>query len=156
MKVRPCKEDDVDCVRQLVSKCKPLGLYSAYCYWVSFRNLGNRCFILEDDGNAVGYVSGLRSSVRPDIFFLWQLGVLEDYRGRGHAAALIGKIIEVARDQGCKSLQFTMLQDNESSYRAFASFARKNGFEMRQVGQLDLFDSLSERKLEDPIYEFRL
>ncbi len=153
MDIRNCEETDVDEIRKFVKRSKPLDLHTVFAYWILFKYFDDTCFVLEEGGRIIGFVSGVISSKQPEILYLWQIGIDPAYRGRRHAEALIKKEVEIARVKGCRCLQVTIAPDNAPSYNTFSRFARDHGLSFFKTGEVDVFDSLADRKTFEDLYE---
>jgi L-2,4-diaminobutyric acid acetyltransferase len=105
MQIRTCTPGDIQQVRHFVGQCKPLGVHTGYTYWVLFHNFSETCFVIEEEGKIVGYVSGMKSGTLPDVFFVWQIGVAEEMRGKGYSYLLLEEILEAAKKMRCTKLQ---------------------------------------------------
>ena len=156
MQIRNCTTSDVDKIRQFVNSCKPLTLHTAYTYWVMFNYLSEGCFVMEEDEKAVGYASGVKSSTEEDVFFMWQIGIAEEFRGKGLSQVLIEKIVNVAKKQNCNILQLTIEPDNEASFSTFNNYAKKNNLIMETAGEAKYNDSLSGKTESETLYEIKL
>lgn len=156
MIIRNLSTDDIDKIRQFVYLCKPLTLHTPYTYWVLGMYFSDSCFILEHKGRIIGYVSGIKTTAFTDTFFLWQIGIEEKYREKTYAQRLIGKVVEVAKKQKCKFLQFTIEADNKISLQTFISFAAKNDITMEKLEKAKYYDSLSEKHEEETVFQYIL
>ncbi|SRR5258708_11608668 len=154
MLVRNCNEKDVDNIRQFVNLCKPLTLHTPYTYWVLFTNFSESCLLIEENNLIVGYISGIKSASLKNTFFIWQIGVRKEFRGKGYAQILIKTIIEVAKKQGCSKIQFTIEPENSISLNTFKNFAVKKNIAMKKLTTLEYHDSLSKENGLEVIYEF--
>jgi L-2,4-diaminobutyric acid acetyltransferase len=140
MDVRSCRESDLKTVVALVDKCGTfLVRHTDFTYIVLFRYFGDLCFVLEDDGEAVGFATAVRSSDRPDTVYLWQIGMVPECQGRGLSALLIDRVVQQTRKLGCMRLEFSVDRTNEKSRGAFESYAGKNGIRMER-GEALRFD----------------
>jgi L-2,4-diaminobutyric acid acetyltransferase len=156
LKIRTCKEEDIAKVRHFVSLCKPLGVHTGYTYWMLFRFFGESCFLMEEKGKVVGYVSGMKSNTFAHVFFVWQIGVGQESRGKGYAYRLLEKAVEAAKGLGCTAIQFTIEPDNEASLGAFSGFAKKNDLKMHARGKIHYPHSVRETVEEETIYEITI
>ncbi len=153
MEIRTCKEDDIAKVRHFVSLCKPLGVHTGYTYWMLFRFFGESCFLMEENGKFIGYVSGMKSNTFPHVFFLWQIGVAQERRGKSYAYHLLEKVVEAAKGLGCTAIQFTIEPDNEASLGAFSGFAQKHNLKIHAQGKIHYPHSVKETIEEETIYQ---
>lgn len=142
LKVRNFTPDDGEKIRSLANECQPLLVNGVYINIFLAKYFGNTCFVLEQGPDLIGFVSGLRSSIDPTVFFLWQLGIAQKSRGHGHSQPLIEAIVRSAQKLGCKSVQFSISPDNPQSLGAFSSFAAKNSLKL---------SILEEKKYQDPL-----
>jgi L-2,4-diaminobutyric acid acetyltransferase len=156
LQIRNCTEEDIKATRNFVSLCKPLGLHTGYTYWMLFHYFGQSCFLMEEDGAPIGYVSGMKSDTFKDVFFLWQIGVAPEFRGRGYAYLLLHEAVKAAKRLECTAIQFTIEADNNASFNTFSGFAKKNNLKMSSVGELKYPHSVRETMEEETIYEIVL
>lgn len=156
MRIRNFTSEDIDKIRQFVYLCKPLTLHTPYTYWVLSTYFSDSCFILEHKGKIIGYVSSVKSTAIADTLFLWQIGIEERFREKTYSQQLIGKVVETARKQNCKFLQFTIELDNKVSLQTFISFAAKHDLKMEKIGKAKYYDTLSENHEEETVYQFIL
>jgi L-2,4-diaminobutyric acid acetyltransferase len=156
MIIRPLKPWDIGALRELIEICKPLDLHTPFTYWILSEYFSNTCFVLEDEEIIVGYTGGMKSSSMEGVFYLWQIGLLPDYRGKGHFTMLLDKIIETVRSLDCHSLEFSVLSDNHQSINAFAKFAKNKGLPFEKRGSLDFYDKLADEKCIEDIYRISL
>ena len=156
MPIRNCTEDDIKAIRHFVSLCKPLGVHTGYTYWVLFHYFGGSCFLLEENGTTVGYVSGMKSDTFKDVFFLWQIGVAQESRGQGCAYLLLQEAVKAAKQLQCKAIQFTIESDNEPSFNTFSGFAKRNNLKMSSLGEMSYPHSVRESMEHETIYEIAL
>jgi aminoglycoside 3-N-acetyltransferase I len=75
----------------------------------------------DDDGVPVGFVSGVETT-HPDKgteMFLYELSVLDRARRRGHGAALVTALREIARERDCYGMFVLTDADNEAALRTY-------------------------------------
>ncbi len=156
MKIRNLKTTDVDKLRQLVDRCKPLRLHPPYTYWMLGQYFGDTCFIGEENGRYVGYVTGMHSSLNPEVMFLWQVGIDPDYRGRKYFKIFIDKLIEMARSKSCKFLQFSISPDKKTSFAAFTSVAKQLELPMEEIAICEYHDTIWNEDEHEPVYQYTL
>ena len=154
--VRNCTVKDIDKIRQFVNLCKPLTLHTPYTYYVLFTHFSDSCLVIEENNSIRGYISGIKSVSLKDTFFIWQIGVEKESRGKGCAYILIEKIMQIARKQGCTKVQFTIEPDNDKSFNTFNNFAKKNNISMKKLSSLKFHDSLSQENGLEIVYEFTI
>ena len=117
---------------QLVIDAGTLDQNSSYLYLLLCRNFANSCAVAERDGKLVGFVTGLRSTERPDVWFLWQIGVAPSARGQGLAGRLAHFVLDALMPQGVRFLETTVTASNEASRALFAGIARRLNTELHE------------------------
>ena len=117
-------EDDYLKVYKFVSNCKPLENYSEHFYKIMLRYFGNSCFVAKFNDEIVGFVMGFRSQVDNKTFFLWQIGVSSDHRGKEIGKMLLNEFEKAGKNLGCKRVEVTVDPENIPSQKLF----EKNGY----------------------------
>ena len=153
MQIRQCTQEDISAVQKFNSTCSPLAVHTGYTYWILYRYFAESCFVMEENGAIVGLVSGMKSSTHPDVFFLWQIGVARELRGKKLSYLLLEKIEEVAKRLNCRRMQFTIESDNDESLSMFQGFARKRGVELSAIGKAEFPHSKLNTIWVETIYE---
>ena len=102
-----------------------LDLNSAYKYLIFCRDFADTSAIARVDGRPAGFVTGY---LRPgtDTLFVWQIGVLEAFRGRRLGLAMLDELCHRRRERPAY-LEATVTPGNEASQRLFRSFAESQG-----------------------------
>jgi L-2,4-diaminobutyric acid acetyltransferase len=152
-KIRELSIVDAATLQKLTNQCQPLLINDIYVNIFLAKYFENTCFLLKNSGEAVGFVSGLRSTVEPTIFFLWQLGIIPKLRGKGLSTLLIEKVVKAAQDLGCHRIQFSIAPGNEQSLRAFTTFSTKCGWIMKVIEEQKYQDPLSGKQGHEIFYE---
>ena len=137
--LRSVKEKDASTLRFLAMHCEPLDVHTPYTYWVVAKHYGDGSFILVDNENPIGFIMTVETD---SSLFVWQIGILHEYRGRGLSQRLIEAVFNYAV-QKQKNMEVTIAEDNLASYSAFLHFCNhKNiGFDkLRLVEIRDLED----------------
>lgn len=124
--------DDGAALHMLVQQCAPLEQNSTYCHLLLCTHFANTCVVAEKHGRLVGFVSGYRKPESWNVYFLWQVGVVPEERGRGLARRLIETILERVEARGVTELQTTVTRSNEPSRALFRSLARQEGADMTE------------------------
>ncbi|NLM44039.1 MAG: GNAT family N-acetyltransferase [Clostridiales bacterium] len=156
MKIRSIKSQDIGEIRELIDYCKPLDLHTPFTYWILSEYFNNTCLALEDKGFIVGYVGGMKSSSMDGVFYLWQIGLLPEYRGKGFFSILLDRIIEEIKEIGCHCLEFSVLSDNYQSINAFTNYAKKKGLPIEKRGNLNFYDKITGEECKEDIYRISL
>ena len=83
----------------------------------------NHLLIAYADGEPAGFVSGTElthpDQSRPELF-LNELGVDEEFRGRGTGTALVAKLWEIAQSRGCRGMWVLTDDANPAALKVYA------------------------------------
>ncbi|WP_342304415.1 GNAT family N-acetyltransferase [Methanolobus sp. ZRKC5] len=153
MNIRKIREEDVTKIEKFISLCKPLDQHSTFTYWVLARYFDNTCFVVEENNEIVGYVSGVKSSSKPDVFYIWQIGISPEHRKKRLSSQLIKTVVEAAVSLGSRSIQVSIDPENNSSFGAFLRFAGDSGLQINKIDELELFDQANKKDIHEYIYE---
>ena len=140
-KIRNITERDAAVLRFLAQNCPPLGVHTHYTYWVVAKYYSEGGYILENDGNPVGYIMTVDA---PSAIFIWQIGILSEHRRKGLSQMLIEAVVRYA-NKVSKNLEVTIAADNVSSYCAFHCFCLKNKITFEKIDNVnirDLYDTV--------------
>jgi len=88
--IKNITEKDISRLREFVSQTPPLGLHTAYTYWVICHFFKDYSYIAESDNKIIGIRLCLRIK---DSLFFWQGGVAENFRRQGLAQELINTAV---------------------------------------------------------------
>ena len=94
-----------------------------------------RALISESEGKAAGYAFfyGFYSSWKGPGIFLEDLFVREPFRGLGIGKALLSRVAQIARHEGCFAVRWEVLDWNESAIKFYKSLGAEFVDEWRQV-----------------------
>jgi L-2,4-diaminobutyric acid acetyltransferase len=109
----------------LVREAGTLDENSAYLYVLLADRFGDTCAVAERDGRLVAVLTGFRPPRDPSTYFVWQIGVHHDARGRGLASRLIDEVL--ARHPDVRFVEATVSPSNAASRALFAGLARRRG-----------------------------
>ena len=153
MQIRKVNVSDVTLLRELAQMCKPLDVHTPYTYWVMCNFFGDGCFILQDDSAPVGYIMTL---IKENTLFIWQIGIVEGYRGQNYSSDLLEAVTQYAREKHLAKMQVSIAPENANSYHAFHRFCLHKNIPITNVGEVDIrIPSEDFREYED-IYEMIL
>jgi len=82
---------------------------------------GHHLLIAYEDDQPAGFVSGVELT-HPDKgteMFLYELAVAEEFQRRGIGKALVGALLEVARDRGCYDMWVLTDADNDAALATY-------------------------------------
>lgn len=145
--VRPVQKTDNALLRHLAKQCPTLDLHTPYTYWVNTYYFNKSSFILEDDGKPIGYIMALNT---PDAVFVWQIGIIKEYRGKGLSYKLVSAVMEYAKNIN-KPIEVTIASTNIGSFNAFKSAAIKHNLQMIKSDTIDVKDLDDNTFLESEI-----
>lgn len=127
--IRPARRTDGAAVWRQVRASKVLDVNSSYAYLLFLDHFGHTSVVAERDGEVVGFVTGFRPPLRPEVVFVWQVAVDESMRGRGLARRMLDALVRLEGCHGVRYLETTVTPSNGPSQALFASFARGLGAE---------------------------
>lgn len=146
--------EDGPVVRKLAADCTTLDLHTPYTYWVICNFFGGVGSLLKEDGKPVGYIMNLISGEK---FFIWQIGVLGEYRRRGLATRLIDASVSHARRKGAREILVTIAAENQASYRTFQNYCQSKGLPFEKAGDAEIKDLVDKDFREcETVYRIRL
>lgn len=123
---RPLASDG-PAVTALIAACPPLDRNSRYCNLLQCEHFADHCVIAEKAGRVIGWVSGYRPPSDPQAFFVWQVAVAAEGRGRRLANRMITSLLARPAQRGVTHLITTVTDDNEASWNLFRGLARDWG-----------------------------
>lgn len=132
VRIRTPAVGDGAALHALVRACAPLDENSVYCNLLQCSHFASTCALAEREGELVGFVTGYRLPERPEVYFLWQVGVSAAGRGRGLALRMIRALLAREACRGVTELHTTVTPSNAPSRRLFAALARAEGAAMRE------------------------
>lgn len=117
---KPHLEDGAK-IWKLVKDSGVLDVNSSYSYLMLCKYFQDTCAIAEEDGKAVGFVTGFRPPSDMETLFVWQIAVDPSQRGRGLASKLIQELLK--REPGAKYITATISPSNKASQALFKRLA---------------------------------
>ena len=129
--IRPASVEDGAAVWRLVADSGVLDGNSSYAYLLFLDHFGHTSVVAETaEGDVVGFVTGFRPPLRPEVVVVWQVAVAESMRGRGLARRLLDALVRLDGCRGVRYLETTVTPSNAPSQALFRSFARTLGAEL--------------------------
>lgn len=132
----PDGEDGAD-VHALVRACPPLDENSLYANLLQCTHFRQTAAAARIDGRLLGWVSGYIPPEAEDTYFLWQVAVHEDARGRKLPRRLVADILNRPACRDVKYIKTTITPENEASWRLFHSIARWLDAPLHQAPHFD-------------------
>jgi L-2,4-diaminobutyric acid acetyltransferase len=103
-----------------------LELNTGYAYVVLAEDHAATSLVATDAADVLrGFVLGYRPPTRPDVLFVWQVGVDPAVRGQGVGRRMLRRLVDDNRDRGVTHLEATVTPTNDASRRLFRSVARE-------------------------------
>ena len=123
---------DGPAITALIAACPPLDRNSRYCNLLPCEHFADHCAIAEKAGRIVGWVSGYRPPSDPAAFFVWQVAVSAEGRGKQLASRMIADLLTRPAQDGVTHMITTITADNQASWGLFRSLARKWNAELER------------------------
>lgn len=118
--------DDGAAMYRFVRDHGGLELNTAYAYIVlAGDQTATSLVAYDDDGTLRGFVLGYRPPTRPDVLFVWQIGVDPATRGLGLGRRMLLRLLDDTRPDGVRYLEATVTPSNGASQKLFRSVARE-------------------------------
>lgn len=128
--MRPATVEDGAAMWRVARDTGVLDLNSPYAYLMACAHFGDTCVVAEIDDRVVGFITGYRLPRRPEVVFVWQVGVDESARGRGVAGGMLDALVDLEACSGVTHMETTVTPSNAPSQALFRSFARRRGAEV--------------------------
>lgn len=126
--IRSAELSDAASIWRLVSASDALDTNSCYAYLLLCSDFSNTCLVSYDRERLAGFVVGYIPPNRPDVVFVWQIGVAPSYRGRGIGKELLSRLVDRAAADGRRYLEATITPGNQASQSLFRSLAESRGW----------------------------
>lgn len=153
--VRRSYEHDTSSIHALVPELKPLTLHTPYTYWNLFRNFGDSCFVALEDDLPIGFITSHPTTTPQSEWFIWQVGILAEYRGTGLIDELQDRVVQVARHSGAIAINMSIEADNSRSHGVFTRMATRLGSSMEEIARLHP-DPLSISSVPEVLYRIEI
>lgn len=103
----------------IVKRSKLLDVNSEYLYLLQSTHFSNTCSIALCDDKVIGFVSGYVLPKSPNILFIWQVAVDDDFRGNDLARKLILNILKREENINIEYINTTVSPSNLASQNVF-------------------------------------
>jgi len=123
MIIKSCNSKDALLLRNLAKQCKPLDIHTHYTYWIICKFFGDSCFIISNENNPIGYIMTI---VKNNILFIWQIGILKEYRGNHYSKILLDSVKQYAINNNYSKILVSISPNNKSSYYTFQNYCNHN------------------------------
>jgi L-2,4-diaminobutyric acid acetyltransferase len=89
--------------------------------------------VAEAGDRLVGFVTGYRPPGKPEVLFVWQIGVDASQRGQGLGGRLLRALVGAESCRGLVAVETTVSPSNQASRALFESLARRLGVGMTEA-----------------------
>jgi L-2,4-diaminobutyric acid acetyltransferase len=124
IELRPPEIKDGAVLWRMAKDSQALDLNSPYAYLMWCDRFAQTSVVAEVDGWPAGFLVGFRPPGQPDVLFVWQVAVADEYRGLGLASRMLDDLLQ--RDPALSFVEATVTPSNEASQRLFRALARRN------------------------------
>lgn len=114
----PVAEDAAE-VHALIAACPPLDTNSLYANLIQCTHFAGHCAVARIDGKIVGWISGHHPPAEKGSYFLWQVAVHPDARGKGLARRMLADILARPEQSGVSRIRTSITRANEASWALF-------------------------------------
>lgn len=115
--------DDGAAIHALIASAPPLDLNSTYAYLLLCHHFRDTCVVAEQDGKVLGFISAYLPPTQPETFFVWQVAVHAQARGRGLGVSMLRYLLQRVSGQ-IQYLETTVSPSNQASRAMFARLAK--------------------------------
>lgn len=132
----PLAEDGAD-VKSLIERCQPLEPNTTYAYLLFCTHFADTCVVACDEEGIMGAVIGYCPPTKPDVVFVWQIGVDNRGRGQGLGLQMLESLAERLIPRGICHMEATVAPSNTASDRLFRRFAEKRNAVLERLPYFD-------------------
>ncbi len=125
LEIRHARVSDAADIWLLVKHCDVLELNSCYAYLLICRDFAATSLVATSQGNFLGFVSAYIPPSRPDVVFVWQIGIASAARSRGVAKSLLRALLRAPACRRVGFLEATVTPSNAPSTRLFRSLGEQ-------------------------------
>ncbi len=97
---------------------------SAYKYIMMCEYFAETCVVAKVDKELVGFITAFIPPERPDVVFVWQIGVDSSQQGKGLASKLLNELIHREACEDIRFVEATVTPTNKASQALFRKLAR--------------------------------
>lgn len=124
IRLREPRLTDGAAIHHLIQQCPPLDLNSTYAYLLICHHHAQTSVVAESAGRLVGFISGYLPPLQPDTFFVWQVAVHSDARGKGLGLSMLRHLLQRPVSKRIRYLDTTVSPSNQASRAMFARLAQ--------------------------------
>jgi len=128
----PTKKDTKE-IYNLIKKSKPLDINSEYLYLLQTTYFNETCIVAKVQDRVIGFASGFISPKDEETFFVWQLAIDKEARGKGIAFRMLRELFDTPIVSKTSSIHTTISPSNIASQKVFERFAKELDFDKKIV-----------------------
>lgn len=121
--LRNVQAEDGIAIWKVAADSQSLDLNSSYCYIMLCEYFSKTCYIATVGDETVGFVTAFLHPSNPKLLFIWQIAVIEPYRGKGIGLLLLKKLIDSKSCENIEFVEVTVAFSNKASRHLFKQFA---------------------------------
>ena len=126
MSIRNVRVKDAPIVTKVAENCVPLVRASVEgTYEFLARCFSNTFFICEENDEIIGYTVGFPNTAKEGEFWIYQVGILNQWRGKGIGSKLFAALFKEVRNKGYERIRSHYKFGNEHSANLHAKFGMK-------------------------------
>lgn len=107
-------------------KASTLDLNSPYKYIMMCEFFSETCVVAKENDKVVGFVTAFIPPEKPDVLFIWQVGVDASQRGKGIASKMLNEILQRKACEKVSYVEATVTSTNAASQSLFLRLAREH------------------------------
>ncbi|MCB5362863.1 diaminobutyrate acetyltransferase [Pusillimonas sp. CC-YST705] len=125
LELRPPAIEDGPAIHQLISRCPPLDLNSAYAYLLWCQHFQGTSVVAVGSHGVEGFVSAYVPPEKDDTLFIWQVAVDARRRGQGLGLRMLLSLFERDPLKKLKFVEATVGPGNKASRAMFSALAKR-------------------------------
>ena len=126
MNIKHVKVKDAPVITHIAENCAPLLRASVEgTYEFLARCFSNTFFVCETDNKLIGYIVGFPNTAIKGEFWIYQVGVLKDYRGKGVVSKLFEALFDQVKKENYLRIRSHYIFTNKHSANLHAKFGMK-------------------------------
>jgi ribosomal protein S18 acetylase RimI-like enzyme len=115
-RIREGRTSDIPWIMQNATELPYLQCHTEHTYWILLEYGRRYVLVAEDEtGTRVGFVSGVRSTTDPKLFFLWQLAVLPGKQRGGLGHELVDAFFDRVEGDGGPGTTVNAAMDSDNA-----------------------------------------
>ncbi|WP_238389589.1 diaminobutyrate acetyltransferase [Virgibacillus sp. MSP4-1] len=99
---------------------------SPYKYIMMCEYFADTCVVAKENDELAGFVTAFIPPEKPDVVFVWQIGVDSSQQGKGIASRLLNELIQREACEDVRYVEATVTPSNRASQSLFRGLARKH------------------------------